>query len=157
MTRQAFLAQMPVPPPPLAPRSVSPISSPRQSPSLSFSLYRIRFLLALPWLWPSLSTLSPEVSRDRVGWSLYSFTDSPVPYSRRDLHTFYRVFGALTTPTTTTSKPKAILYALIRSFASARLCTRKCVCVGGRQEKPMMRLRASRTGKGKRKRGRYLV
>lgn len=28
MTRQAFLAQMPVPPPPLAPRSVSPISSP---------------------------------------------------------------------------------------------------------------------------------
>lgn len=133
MTRQAFLAQMPVPRPPFAPHSVSPVSSPGNLFSLSFSLYRIRFPLSLPWLWPSLSTLSPEVSRDRVGWSLYSFTDSPVPYSWRDLHTFYRVFGALTMPTTrttTTGKPKANLYDLIRSFASARLRTGKCVCVG---------------------------
>lgn len=76
MTRQAFLAQMPVPPPSTAlclSRLVPPgnLSFFSLSPFVAFAPASLPF--SLPSLWSSLSTLSPEVSRDRVGWSLYSY------------------------------------------------------------------------------------
>jgi len=117
MTRQAFLAQMPVPPTALC---LSCVSSPRQSPSLSLSLslslcsLHIRFCfffsLSLSSYLSSgpLSPPSHQKSRAIALGGLSTLTDSPVPPSRETC-TRFTVFEALTTTTTatTTRKPRA--------------------------------------------------
>lgn len=127
MTRQAFLAQipsrfafllsldpplafslflhsLPLPPSfffsPLLPSfrlSTASVSSLPMILSLTFSLLLFFLLRFSP---------ASEVSRDRVGWSLYSYR-LLVPYSRETCARS-TMFG-----TFTTDKPKANLYALI--------------------------------------------
>lgn len=110
MTRQAFLAQMPVPPPSTAlclsrfvPRqslflSLSPPPSVVFTPG--FSPFPVPFALSGP-----LSPPSHQKSRAIALGGLSTLTDSFGPIQPRDVHTFYRVRGPHDDDGRTKSKP----------------------------------------------------
>lgn len=150
MTRQAFLARsssfhgalsLPFCPPAISLYlSLSP--SLLLSPLAAFA--PASFPFSFPSLWSSLSTLSPEVSRDRVGWSLYFYRLLRSHIAERRAHVL---------PCSGPSRRRRRRRANREQTFMPLYIAGKRAHVGGRRETRRELMRASRTGKGTRKRG----